>query len=60
MPEKRKIEIIRFVKGEVLTVLAQAYPEHFAGKSLTDLVDYGDDPNDSSFIRFVFKEQSDE
>lgn len=55
--EKRKVEILRFSKAEILGLIIAAYPEQFAGKSLADLNDYGNDPENVNYVRFVFKEE---
>lgn len=57
-PQLLRSEVLRFSKQNIWDALAGTYPTQFAGKVLSDLVWYGDDPEDSSFTAFDFIEVS--
>lgn len=58
MPEERGIKILRFKKTDVLQLIIGNWPDLFSGKTLDDLKEYGNDPEDVNYVRFVFKEET--
>jgi hypothetical protein len=48
-------DTILLIKGEILDLLKGLDPTHYGNKSLEQLVSYGDDPNDTNKIQFVFE-----
>jgi hypothetical protein len=49
-------EVIRFPKQDILNALKVIYPTAFGDKDLANLVSYGPDSSDETFMEFVFEE----
>lgn len=50
-------EIIQFKRGDMLAMLGQLDPTHFAGREESDLDYYADWPDDPAYIQFIFKKR---